>query len=167
MPNYYSPSVINPERVPKKFFTKKDIAVLKACNIEMEENPEGSSSLYLFSEEGFCDPNFEEPGLLKADEHVYGESSPWVVVLQNVLKRSRKAGRPIRYFTVEVAWTCTKMDPEGFGGSGYLITEDDVKHFSVRDWLIRQIKALPKPKGSPAGKKSGKSLASKSAGKKS
>jgi hypothetical protein len=58
------------------------------------------------------------------------------MIFQDVLRRSTT----LRYITVHTAWTCSKMRPDGFGGSAMLITAKRIFYISTADFLTRMIK---------------------------
>jgi hypothetical protein len=55
----------------------------------------------------------------------------WEFFLQDILRRSHT----LKYLTVVAAFTCSKMRPDGFGGSATLITADDIRSRSTHDIL--------------------------------
>ena len=48
----------------------------------------------------------------------------------------------VPWVSFELAYTCSKMRPEAFGGAAVFITADDVKHISTAGWLAEQVEAL-------------------------
>jgi hypothetical protein len=64
--------------------------------------------------------------------------APWVFFLQDIVLRSPT----LDYVTVVTAFTCSKMRPDGFGGSATLITADGVTSMSTPDALEELIDAL-------------------------
>ena len=63
----------------------------------------------------------------------------YVAVFQAIITRHPNE---VPYVTLERAYTCSKMRPDGFGGGAELITADDVRWVSTRHWLERQIETL-------------------------
>jgi hypothetical protein len=57
--------------------------------------------------------------------------SGWDRVLQDIVRRSAT----IDELVVTTAFTCTKMRPDGFGGSVMLITRDAIRYRSTTDML--------------------------------
>ena len=48
----------------------------------------------------------------------------------------------VPWVSFELAYTCSKMRPEAFGGAAVFITADDVKHISTAGWLMDQVAAM-------------------------
>jgi hypothetical protein len=69
----------------------------------------------------------------------------WEFFLQDIVRRSRT----LRYVTVVSAFTCSKMRPDGFGGSASLITADDIKYKSTHDILEAYVSAMEDAQVSP------------------
>ncbi|ADU15366.1 hypothetical protein [Asticcacaulis excentricus] len=63
---------------------------------------------------------------------------PYEVILQDIVRRSPT----LSYLTVEVAHTCTKMRPDGFGGSATLIHAEGIEFQSTSGLLEMAISAL-------------------------
>ncbi len=72
----------------------------------------------------------------------------WDRILQDIVRRSAT----IHEIIVTTAFTCTKMRPDGFGGSVMLITADAIRYRSTTDVLEEfwneAAKASPAPKSS-------------------
>ena len=51
-------------------------------------------------------------------------------IFQDIVQRSA-----LDFVEVEVAWTCSKMRPDGFGGAATLIMADDIESVSTAGWL--------------------------------
>lgn len=64
-------------------------------------------------------------------------------ILQDIVARSA-----LDYIEVETAWSCSKMHPDGFGGSATLITSDDIQTVSTSAWLDEAIASLSPAKPS-------------------
>lgn len=52
-------------------------------------------------------------------------------ILQDIVRRSDT----LDHFQVMVAWTCSKMRPDGFGGMAIFITADDIASMSTTGFL--------------------------------
>jgi hypothetical protein len=70
-----------------------------------------------------------DPNATDVELDVSGTS--WEFFLQDIVRRSRT----LQYVTVVSAFTCSKMRPDGFGGSATLVTADDIKSKSTNDIL--------------------------------
>ena len=77
-----------------------------------------------------------DPNATDVELDVSGTS--WEFFLQDIVRRSRT----LRYVTVVSAFTCSKMRPDGFGGSATLITADDIKSKSTNDILEEYVAAM-------------------------
>ncbi len=62
-------------------------------------------------------------------------------ILQDIVARSA-----LDYIEVETAWSCSKMRPDGFGGSATLITPDDIQTVSTSAWLDEAIASVSEAK---------------------
>jgi hypothetical protein len=66
-----------------------------------------------------------------ADVELDISDTSWEFYLQDIVHRSRT----LRYVTVVSAFTCSKMRPDGFGGSATLITANTIEGKSTSDIL--------------------------------
>ena len=65
------------------------------------------------------------------DVDLTGSDNGWDRIFQDIVRRSAT----IEEIVVATAFTCTKMRPDGFGGSVMLITEDAIRYRSTTDML--------------------------------
>lgn len=65
--------------------------------------------------------------------------SDWSLIFQDIVRRSAAVNEII----VTAAWTCTRMRPDGFGGSVMLITADAILYRSTSD-MLEEMSAQPK-----------------------
>ena len=65
------------------------------------------------------------------DVDLTGDDSGWHRMFQDIVRRSTA----IEGIMVTTSFTCTKMLPDGFGGSVMLITADDIRYRSTYDVL--------------------------------
>lgn len=129
MADYYSKSVFQPS-IPKTLFTGDDLAFLAAFHIDTE--PDGDGKLYLFAED-WCTNAFieEDEGIkLTLDE------DDLFARLQEIIRRSNGE---LAWISKETSYDCSKMQPDGFGGSSVFITADDIQYFGTSSWLEQRI----------------------------
>lgn len=86
-------------------------------------NGEPYEMVYLFAEDGFMD----------VDMYFL----QWA--LQNMPAE-------VEWISVEIANTCDKMRPDGFGGAAWFITRDDIQIMSTSEWIGTQISTYNKYK---------------------
>ncbi len=141
MADYYSQTVFQPV-IPAHLLTEEDLDFFNAFYIEAEKEQSGES-YYLFADE-WCSSAVlcnEETG-----EETELEEDDLINRFQEIIRRSKGA---LPWVSMEKAYTCSKMRPDGFGGSAIFITADDVKYVSTGYWLEEQIDKLenntPKP----------------------
>jgi len=134
--DYCEMGIVNPCELPAVFFDKNDLLVLRECGFTMQEreSPEGNV-LYFFVEDGLL----SSPDLPEDLRGKYGDDMPWVDVFQNVLRKSRVAGKPIGYIYFEAALTCTRMLGDGFGGYAVFIEEKRCQQFGTGRWIADRI----------------------------
>lgn len=133
MADYYDQAVIRPD-VPMDLLTADEVETLGACGVTLMKHADGDGKqlYYLYAEEGFhC---FEDDG---GEEIEGGEMA--FEILQRVIARS---DGEIRYFEIEAACTCSKMNSDGFGGYAAFVTKDNVEHIGTNSWLAQRIEAL-------------------------
>jgi hypothetical protein len=161
MADYFCPTVIQ-QTIPLADMTALERLVLTRI---FESEPDGDG-IYFFAENGPNDFVFipaEElktafaasAGLPSALRDYIAETvrdfdraegeveidvsgTSWEVFFQDIVRRSPT----LNYLTVVTAFTCSKMRPDGFGGSATLITADDVKSMSTHDFLEELIPAV-------------------------
>lgn len=160
MADYFTSTVLEPE-IPDSDITALERLLLS--NIFQAERYDGAT--YLFSEQGPSDMVFLKRATLASaladseatesganafikehlatadgDEVELDMSGPgWEFLVQDIVKRSAT----IPYVIVKSAFTCSKMRPDGFGGSAMLITADEVMAKSTYD-LIEEFEAKAK-----------------------
>lgn len=129
MADYYSKSVFQPS-IPKTLFTGDDLAFLAEFHIDTESD--GDDKLYLFAED-WCTNAFieEDEGIeLTLDE------DDLFARLQEIIRRSNGE---LAWIFKETSYDCSKMRPDGFGGSSVFITADDIQYFGTSSWLEQRI----------------------------
>jgi len=138
-----NPLEVRPD-VPKKFITPGEMLILEGCGFAVEEQKGVSGTMLdLHAVDEISDrplpgipleneiPEEERQrflGLRRRDDRA------WVAVLQEVLKRSREAGEPIRYFVLE--GVMLDASPWGYA---YFVSENDVKYHSTGSWITDQV----------------------------
>jgi hypothetical protein len=162
MPDYFTHTVIQPT-VPLADMTPLERLVLTGM---FDSEPDGDG-LYFFSESGPNDlVSLPEAELKAAFTESAGRPSrlqdylaeavagigtemeveaeldlggaPWELFFQDIVRRSPT----LTYLTVVSTFTCSKMRPDGFGGSATLISAQDIKRKSTDDILEAFISAM-------------------------
>jgi hypothetical protein len=77
------------------------------------------------------DANAGDDPLDDIDVDLTDSDSGWDQMFQDIVRRSATIDEVV----VTTAFTCTKMRPDGFGGSVMLITEDAIRYRSTTDML--------------------------------
>lgn len=134
MADYLSQTVIQP-LFPSHLLTEEDLDFFSAFHIEAEKGRSGET-YYLFADE-WCSSGVlynEETG-----EETEYEEDDLIHRFQEIIRRSEGT---LPWVSMEKAYTCSKMRPDGFGGSAIFITADDMKHVSTGYWLEEQIDKL-------------------------
>ena len=110
--------------IPAKLVTEEDRAVFDAFNITVQ--PQGES-VYLYSEEWSCSARVD--GVELEEDDLFAR-------FQEIIRRSNGE---LLWVSTEAAHTCSKMRPDGFGGSAAFITADDVQYTCTSSWLTQRI----------------------------
>lgn len=148
MANYYTHSVIQPE-IPAHLLTKFHIAILDAFDILKKEfDREHGKTYYLSAPNGLhftafdrdyteeeladCDPAIVE--FFKINKELYEDDL--IALFQVIIKDSNGE---LPWISIEQAYTCSKMLPDGYGGSAIFITADDMQFSSTSQWLEQRI----------------------------
>jgi hypothetical protein len=146
MADYHTPTVIEPV-IP--LTAMLPIERLFLARVFSEENDE--DTVYFYSVEGASDLIRLDVGAVRAaldagsaetsrlikhllehyDEAISGDDEIelemcgdlWADVLQDIVRRSPE----LDHLTVTMAYTCTKMRPDGFGGLAMLITANSIR----------------------------------------
>ena len=154
MADYFSPTVI-PEIIPNADMTKLELLLLS----HMFDADSDGDGTYFHSWQGPSDLIWVDRAELSAalDEARGSDSQvrdyveeklkntaaddtsveldmsgvSWEVILQDIVRRSVK----LRYITVTMAFTCSKMRADGFGGMALFITADAIKACSTTEFL--------------------------------
>lgn len=156
MADYYTPTVVDPV-IPVDAILPIERMFLSQVFDEETEN----GIAYYYSEDGVRDLIFLDPGEIRealgttdhassrlvaklredcADE-IAGEDEfefdlcgdYWEDVLQDIVRRAPD----LDYLTVTMAFTCSKMRPDGFGGLAMLITVDTIRSDSTNTLFDR------------------------------
>ncbi|MEY5098695.1 MAG: hypothetical protein RJA36_1414 [Pseudomonadota bacterium] len=148
MADYFAQAVVH-EDFPADKLTERDQLLLGAFGFEVHDD--GNGSFNLTCEEGWQDE-------LDADQladdfdpdevdEILGEAECLGIFdyLQGLMGR---CGMPV--ITMEIAFTCSKMRLDGFGGAGYVITPDAVHSMSTAEWIEKKLDELGLLTPSPA-----------------
>lgn len=156
MADYYTPTVVEPV-IPVSAILPIEAMVLAQVFDEEIEN----GIAYYYSDDGARDLTWLDPGevrealdttdhatsrlvtMLRADhaDAIQGDDEfeldmggdLWPDVLQDIVRRAPE----IDHLTVTMAFTCSKMRPDGFGGLAMLITADTIRSESAHTLLDR------------------------------
>lgn len=129
MADYYSQSVFQPS-IPKHLLKEDDLKFLTAFNIDTE--PDGEDTLYLFAED-WCTSavmEYEDGTEKELDEN------DLFTRFQEIITRSNGE---LPWIYKETSYGCSKMRPDGFGGSAAFITADDVQFYGTSMWLEERL----------------------------
>lgn len=156
MADYYSPTVIQ-QTIPEADMTPLELLIL--THIFDADADDGG--LYFYSEQGPSDMvsvsraelvvalaasqnqesvanilvaeqlNGAAPGDDRDDIELDLRTTSWEFLLQNVVQRSPT----LRYIIAITSYMCSKMRPDGFGGSALFITADAVMGHSTDEFL--------------------------------
>jgi len=129
MADYHSHSVFQPS-IPKKLLTEDDLKFLSAFRIGTESD--GDDSLYLFAEDWCMGAVVEGEGGTKREL----DEDDLFVQFQEIIKRSNGE---LPWIYRETSYTCSVLQPDGFGGSAIFITADDVQFYGTSPWLEQRI----------------------------
>ncbi|MDD2462463.1 MAG: hypothetical protein PHI97_00535 [Desulfobulbus sp.] len=148
MANYYTRSIIQPE-IPAHLLTKFHLAILDAFSIELDEQErEHGKTYYLYAPDSphftAFDREFTEDELADCDPVIIGffevgkelDEDDLIALFQVIIKNSNGE---LPWISIEQSYNCSKMLPDGFGGSALLVTADDVQFMSTSQWLEQRI----------------------------
>lgn len=161
MADYFSQTVIQPD-VPVAAMTALERRILS----EIFEHEDMGDEVYFFASAGpndFLFLSIDEARALLAEsrgvrscaaemvEKELGESEAgasefeldmsmfgYEGILQDIVRRSDT----LDHFQVMMAWTCSKMRPDGFGGMAVFITADDIDTMSTTAFLEEALDRL-------------------------
>lgn len=156
MADYYTPTVIDPVIPISAMQPIERLFLAKVFDEEVT-----SEAVYYYSEDGANDLNFlpadevraaldavtpetsrlaqklidEQPDAILADEEIELDmcGDLWPDVLQDIVRRSSD----LDHLTVTMAFTCSKMRPDGFGGLAMLITASSIRSESTHTLFDR------------------------------
>lgn len=129
MADNYSQSVLQPY-LPKHLINDESRRILEAFSITID--PIDDDLLYLYAED------WSTTGYIKNDagEEIELDEDDLYSCFQQIIRGSNGE---LTWISRETAYTCSKMRPEGFGGSAIFITADEVQYVSTSDWLQQKI----------------------------
>lgn len=155
--DYYSQTVVQPS-IPNACMTPLERWLLEQI---FEFEPDDNDTTYFFAAEGAnsmadaADDELEailreDPSPLAAalrEQLAKADDPDWLdldrfgyaAVFQAIVARHPDQ---LPYVTVEMAFTCSKMRPDGFGGGAELITAEDVRSINTSRWLADAVAAL-------------------------
>ena len=113
-----------------------DVVTLSAADLRIARDAshqQGESSIgrHVAALPGRYDANAGDDPPDDIDVDLTDSNGGWEQMFQDIVRRSAT----IDEIVVTTAFTCTKMRPDGFGGSVMLITEDAIRYRSTTDIL--------------------------------
>ena len=156
MADYFSPTVIQ-QAIPETDMTPLERLILTAI-FDADATEEG---LYFYSQQGPSDvvelPRAELQAALAASRTLQSaanalvaeqlaaiggdkdskdieldlRATSWEFLFQSIVRRSAA----LRYITAITSYMCSKMLPDGFGGSALFITSDAIRGYSTHEFL--------------------------------
>lgn len=145
MADYFIQGVVHGS-FPADKLSKVELAVANALRLYACEC-EGEITFTI--EEGLADDIYGEDVVLADDEGLQAHSQEltdllqpegcigWERYLQHLCRKLE-----LPYITVELAFTCSKMRQDGFGGTGHVITPDLTVSQSSGEWLDAKLEQL-------------------------
>ena len=145
MADYFIQGVVHGS-FPAGKLSKVDLAVANALQLYACEC---AGEITFTIQEGLADDIYGEDVVLADDEDPQARSQEladllrpegcigWERYLQHLCRKLE-----LPYITVEVAFTCSKMREDGFGGAGYVITPDLIVSQSSGEWLDAKLEQL-------------------------
>jgi len=127
MADYTKQSVFQPS-IPKHLITDDDRNFIEGFGITIISD--GEDKFFLYAEDWFSSELLDDDDLFER--------------FQEIICRSNSE---LSCITVESAYGCSKMRPDGFGGSAVFITATDVRYCSTGQWLEEQISAVEEETG--------------------
>ena len=171
MADYYTPTIVH-QSIPRRMMSPVEEFILKQV-FEWEDDPEVVGGIYFFA--GECPASYIEIDDKEGLRKLIAESRAlcpelcdeieraWVVddgsieiyeiggynpIFQAIVKRNQ---HELPYISIDQAFTCSSMRPDGFGGASTLIMPDSIENIDTTAWLEEQIANLksgdegPKP----------------------
>lgn len=126
MTDYLSQSIFQPS-IPKQLITDEDRRFFDAFSISIV--PDGDDKVYLYAED-WCTAGVL-PGEDPKDDIELSEDDLYDR-FQEIIRRSNGE---LPWILKESSYSCSRMRPDGFGGSAVFITADDVQFCSTSCWL--------------------------------
>ncbi len=156
MADYYTPTVVEPMIPLTAMLPIERLFLAQVFSEEIE-----GEAAYYYSEDGACDLIYldaeavrtaldaasvetsslarklinEQPDAILGDEEIELDACGdlWAEVLQDIIRRSPD----LDHLTVTMAFTCSMMRPDGFGGLAMLITASEIRSASTHTLFDR------------------------------
>ncbi len=123
MANNYYQATVSPE-LPATLFHEEELRSLEiACGLACDRD---GDNLYFFAEESFGEEGEDED-----DQRV-----DCLILMQEKLRQLDSVAYP--HIIIHGAASCSKMQPDEFGGFAHIITRDAVRSISTWQWLHEQ-----------------------------
>ena len=129
MTDYLSQSIFQPS-IPSHLITDDDRRFFEAFSISID--PDGDDKVYLYADD-WCTAGVlpgEEPkdDIELSEDDLYDR-------FQEIIRRSNGA---LPWILKESSYSCSRIRPDGYGGSAVFITVDDVQFCSTSSWLEKR-----------------------------
>jgi len=128
MADYYVQMTIDP-KIPKDALTAGDIEILAMHNIDIDLVGENQGDCFLYSED------YEPEAYLTEDTSHTEEQL--MELFQDILQRT-----DLKFLSMEIAYTASRMMPGAFGGAAVFITADSIDVVGTWSWIEEKIKEI-------------------------
>jgi len=133
MADYFSQAIFQPS-IPKRLITAEDRRFIEAFGITLEAD--GEDKFYLYADDwctgGILDAEDPKDDLELSEDDLFAR-------FQEIIGRSNGE---LPWISKESAYTCSRMRPDGFGGSAIFITADEIRYCSTSQWLEERISEM-------------------------
>jgi len=106
---------------------------IEKFGVTAEDDFHDKAKLYLYVDDYFHHWTDIGPGGEKIERTAEDDL---FVRFQEIIHRSNGE---LPWVSIESAFTCNRMRPDGFGGSAVFITADDIQDFGTSSWLAQRI----------------------------
>jgi len=123
---------VYPQSIPVSFITEEEIEVLESYGLVMEEYLlDGEKVFDLYWEKFYLSIeslDLQNTETSREETSCFDVKDPWIAVFRNILVRFRKAGEPIKSFSLEGYYG-------HLGAWGLVVTEETGRKLLVGKWL--------------------------------
>lgn len=132
MADYFKQSVFQPI-ISKHLLSEEDLAFIEKFGVSTEDDFYDKTKLYFYAEDYFDHWTDIRPDDIEFERTAEDDLFPR---FQEIIQRSNGE---LPWISIESAFTCNRMRPDGFGGSAVFITADDIQYFGTSSWLEQRI----------------------------